>query len=102
MKIGLSEPARADSGNLEVDLPKLLVATTQAAQAADTSVAVLIDEVQYLTEDELRGVIVACSNSPPSLAIRRRMPNACSISRQWLHSHLEPLPRHDGLHSADV
>lgn len=59
VKIGLSEPLRADSGNLEVDLPELLVATAQAAKAADTSVALMIDEVHYLTEDELRGVIVA-------------------------------------------
>lgn len=59
VKIGLSEPLRADSGNLEVDLPELLVATAQAAKAADTSVALLIDEVHYLTEDELRGLIVA-------------------------------------------
>jgi len=42
-----------------VDLPELLVATAQAAKAADTSVAVLIDEVHYLTDDELRGLIVA-------------------------------------------
>ena len=59
VKVGLSEPPRADSGNLEVDLPELLVSTAQAAKAAGTSVAILIDEVQYLTEDELRGLIVA-------------------------------------------
>lgn len=59
VKFGLSEPASADSGNLEVDLPELLVATAQAAKAANTSVGILIDEVQYLSEDELRGLIVA-------------------------------------------
>lgn len=59
VKLGLSEPVRADSGNLEVDLPELLVSTARAAQAAGTSVVILIDEVQYLTEDELRGLIVA-------------------------------------------
>ena len=59
VKLDLSEPIRADSGNLEVDLPELLVATAQAAKAAETSVAVLIDEVHYLTDDELRGLIVA-------------------------------------------
>jgi hypothetical protein len=59
LKLGLSEPSRADSGNLEVDLPELLVATARAAQAAGTSVVILIDEVQYLSEDELRGLIVA-------------------------------------------
>lgn len=59
VKLGLSEPVRADSGNLEVDLPELLVSTARAAQAAGTSVVILIDEVQYLAEDELRGLIVA-------------------------------------------
>ena len=59
VKVGLSEPPRADSGNLEVDLPDLLVATAQAAKAAGTSVVILIDEVQYLTDNELRGLIVA-------------------------------------------
>jgi len=59
VKLGLSEPPRADSGNLEVDLPELLVATAQAAKAADTSVVLLIDEVQYLAEEELRGLIMA-------------------------------------------
>ena len=55
----MSPRPRADSGNLEVDLPELLVATALAARAADTSVAILIDEVRYLTEDELRALIVA-------------------------------------------
>jgi hypothetical protein len=59
VKLGLGEPVRADSGNLEVDLPELLVSTARAAQAAGTSVVILIDEVQYLAEDELRGLIVA-------------------------------------------
>lgn len=59
VKLGLSEPVRADSGNLEVDLPELLVSTARAAQAAGTSVVILIDEVQYLADDELRGLIVA-------------------------------------------
>ena len=59
VKLGLSEPIRADSGNLEVDLPELLVSTARAAEAAGTSVVILIDEVQYLAEDELRGLIVA-------------------------------------------
>lgn len=35
VKVGLSEPPTADSGNLEVDLPELLVATARAAQAAE-------------------------------------------------------------------
>lgn len=56
---GVSEPKAADSGNIEVDLPDLLVKTARAAQAADSSVALLIDEVQYLSEEDLRALIVS-------------------------------------------
>lgn len=56
---GVSEPQSADSGNIEVDLPELLVKTAQAAKAADASVALFIDEVQYLKEDDLRALIVS-------------------------------------------
>ena len=56
---GISEPPTADSGNMEVDLPELLIKTAQAARAADTSVALLLDEVQYLTEEDLRALIVS-------------------------------------------
>ncbi len=57
--LAVSEPPTADSGNLEVDLPELLIATAQAAKAAETSVAICVDEVQYLREEDLRGLIVA-------------------------------------------
>ena len=57
--IGISEPLTADSGNIEVDLPELLIKTAQAARAADSSVALFIDEVQYLAQDDLRALIVS-------------------------------------------
>lgn len=59
VEVAVTEPQTADSGNLEIDLPELLLATGQAARAADTSIAVLVDEVQYLSEQDLRGLIVA-------------------------------------------
>lgn len=59
VEIAVTEPQTADSGNLEVDLPELLLATGQATKAAETSVVILIDEVQYLSEEDLRGLIVA-------------------------------------------
>lgn len=59
VEFGVAEPEIADSGNLEVDLPELLIATAEAAKAAETSVAVFVDEVQYLTEEDLRALIVA-------------------------------------------
>ena len=58
-EIGVAEPRIADSGNLEVDLPALMRAVGQAAKAADTSIAILIDEVQYLKEVDLRALIVS-------------------------------------------
>lgn len=57
--IEVTEPPAADSGNLEVDLPELLMAVGQASRAADTGVALLVDEVQYLIEEDLRALIVA-------------------------------------------
>lgn len=57
--LGVSEPKAADSGNVEVDLPELLVRTARAARAADGSVALLIDEVQYLSQTDLRALIVS-------------------------------------------
>lgn len=57
--IQVTAPPAADSGNLEVDLPELLVAVGRAARAAETAVAILLDEVQYLGEEDLRALIVA-------------------------------------------
>lgn len=57
--IAVGEPSLADSGNLEIDLPALFLAVGQAAKAADSSVVILVDEVQYLNEADLRALIVA-------------------------------------------
>lgn len=59
LEIALQEPATADSGNIEVDLPELLIATARAVSAAEMSIAICIDEVQYLVEEDLRALIVA-------------------------------------------
>lgn len=57
--VGVSEPGVADSGHLDVDLPELLLLVARAAQAAGTPVAILIDEVQYLSEEDFGALIVA-------------------------------------------
>ena len=59
ISLEISESAAADSGNLEVDLPALLVSVGKAAQAGDGCVAILIDEIQYLNIEDLRALIVA-------------------------------------------
>lgn len=55
------EPAKgtADSGDLEIDLPNLLVAIAEAAHERETAVAILIDEIQYLRQRELGALIMA-------------------------------------------
>jgi hypothetical protein len=49
----------ADSGDLERDLPDLFVAAGEAAKANETGIAILIDEVQYLSQPDLAALIVA-------------------------------------------
>lgn len=55
------EPERgtADSGDLEIDLSNLFIAVAEAAQDRKTTVALLIDEIQYLSEKELSALIMA-------------------------------------------
>lgn len=53
------EPGLADNGDLEHDLQALLEATGMAAKAAGTAMALFIDEMQYVKEDELAALITA-------------------------------------------
>jgi hypothetical protein len=56
---GDSEAGYADSGNLEDDLRDILIATAEAARDAGQPVAIFIDELQYLSKDELGALIRA-------------------------------------------
>ncbi len=53
------EPGLADSGDLESDLSALLIAIGEAAREKRTALALLIDEVQYLAEEDLGALIMA-------------------------------------------
>lgn len=53
------EPGLADNGDLEHDLQALLEVAGAAAQQADTALAMFIDELQYVKEDELAALITA-------------------------------------------
>lgn len=53
------EKGAADSGDLEIDLPNLFVAVAEAAEEKKTSIAVLIDEIQYFSQKELGALIMA-------------------------------------------
>ncbi|MGK5082196.1 ATP-binding protein [Bdellovibrionota bacterium FG-1] len=52
------EVGAADSGDLESDLPVLLEAVAEAAQARGTAVSIIIDEIQYLSEKEFSALIM--------------------------------------------
>lgn len=52
------EQGSADSGDIESDLPDLLTAVGEAAKARKQVVALLIDELQYLSEKELSALIM--------------------------------------------
>lgn len=53
------ELGTADSGDIESDLPALLEAIADAALERKTAVAIIIDELQYLSENEMSALIMA-------------------------------------------
>jgi hypothetical protein len=53
------ETGIADSGSLEADLAEVFVAVGEAAADRHTAVALIIDEMQYLDEEELSALIMA-------------------------------------------
>jgi hypothetical protein len=53
------EPGLADNGDLEHDLQALFEQVGLAAKAADTAVALFIDELQYVEEAQLAALITA-------------------------------------------
>lgn len=62
ISIGLDvepELGTADSGDLEADLPELFMAVAEAAQDRKIPVAILLDEIQYLSAKELSALIMA-------------------------------------------
>lgn len=54
-----AEAGSADSGDLEADLPEMFVALGEAAKSAGRPVAIIIDELQYLTSTEMSALIMS-------------------------------------------
>ena len=62
VEIGLDiepEIGAADSGDIEIDLPNLFEALGEAAKEKGSAVAILFDEIQYLSRKELGAIIMA-------------------------------------------
>jgi hypothetical protein len=53
------EPGLADNGDLESDLQDLLEAVGLAAKAANSSLVMFVDEMQYVEEEQLASLITA-------------------------------------------
>ena len=77
-------PGEGDTGNLQQDLPRLLVALAEAAGERRTAVALFIDEVQYLSSSELAAVIVACHETAqqnlPFLFVGAGLPQVAALA----------------------
>ncbi len=72
MDVGLDlnpEPGLADNGDLESDLQDLLEVVGSAAKAGGTCVALFVDELQYVKEDQLAALIAALHRTS-----QRRLP----------------------------
>lgn len=72
IEVGLDfdpEPGLADNGDLEIDLQALLEVAGAAAQKAGTALAMFVDELQYVEEDELAALITALHRTA-----QRRLP----------------------------
>lgn len=102
------QPGVADSGNLEFDLTDLFLTVGEAAQAAGRGWALLIDEVQYLSEKELGALIVALHRANqkglPVIFFGAGLPQIAALSGD-AKSYAERLflfPRVDALNEADA
>lgn len=56
-----------ESGNMELDLSQVLLATARVAKVSSTAVGLYIDELQNLDEEAMRGIIVALHRSAQEL-----------------------------------
>lgn len=53
------ESGSADSGDISIDMPNLLVAVAEAALEHNTCIAIFIDEIQFMNTREFEAIILA-------------------------------------------
>ncbi|MFC3322317.1 AAA family ATPase [Mesorhizobium cantuariense] len=85
IEIGIdAEAGTADSGDIEADLPELMLALAEAASASKTTVAILIDEMQYLSEKEFSSLIMSIhrinQNALPIIMIGAGLPQILGLA----------------------
>lgn len=112
IEIGLDidpEPGVGDSGDLEADLSSLFLALGEATVDRRTPVAIIIDELQYLSEPELSALIMAMhqisQRQLPVVLIGAGLPQLVALSgraksyaeRLFQFPELGPLPPADAI-----
>lgn len=74
----------SDTGNLENDMMEVLVSLGQAAKSSGQGVALFIDEIQYMKEDELESLMTALhrvnQRSLPIVIMAAGLPNIAKIA----------------------
>ena len=102
------EPGHADSGDFEADVKDVLVATARAAKESKRPVALLIDELQYVSREELaaliRGMHAVNQDGLPLLLFGAGLPQLAGQAGD-AKSYAERLfdfPRLDRLEKADA
>jgi hypothetical protein len=79
-----SEPGAADSGDLEADLPELFVAIGKAARSRNATIAIFIDEIQYLAVRDMSALIMAVHRTVqqnlPIVLIAAGLPQVVALS----------------------
>ncbi len=100
-----SEPGLADSGDFESDLQDVLLAAGEAAAATGSVVVLLVDELQYVDENELATLVVAlhrcAQRSVPVILVGAGLPTLRGITgraksyaeRLFLFPEVGPLDR---------
>lgn len=85
IEIGVTPtPGTADSGDLEFDLTEMFELIGKASKAASRGWALLLDEVQYLNENELGAIIVAIhrisQKGLPVIVVAAGLPQIAKLS----------------------
>lgn len=87
MEFGLNidpETGTADSGDIEADLVDLFTAVGRAAKSRKTAVAIIVDELQYINQEEFSAIIMAmhkvAQKSLPVILIGAGLPQLVGLA----------------------
>ncbi|WP_428374861.1 AAA family ATPase [Lichenicoccus sp.] len=78
------EVGAADSGDLEADLPELIVALGRAAASRKVAIALIVDEIQYLRERDMSALIMSLhrvmQEALPVVLVAAGLPQVVALS----------------------